>query len=54
MRVATIAVSAVLALVGVVLTVETALLGGGLGLLVGPMFVVAGALRLYLLRSRHG
>jgi hypothetical protein len=37
---------------GVVLIVETARLGGGVGYLLGALFVAAGAGRLYLLRRR--
>jgi hypothetical protein len=33
---------------GVALLVETAVLGGGAGLLLGGLFVLAGGLRLYL------
>jgi hypothetical protein len=40
--------SAVLLLLGLTLIVETAVLGGGLGLLLGVLFVLAGGLRLYL------
>jgi hypothetical protein len=45
---ATIVLSVVLALLGVVLIVETALVGGGLGYLLGSLFVLGGGLRLYL------
>ena len=45
---ATIVLSAVLVVLGVVLVVETALVGGGLGYLLGALFVLAGVLRLYL------
>ncbi len=37
---------------GTAVTVRTALLGGGLGLLLGPLFVAAGLGRLFLLRHR--
>jgi hypothetical protein len=40
--------SGILVLVGVALLVETAALGGGIGLLLGGLFVLAGGLRLYL------
>jgi hypothetical protein len=40
--------SAALLLLGLVLIDETAVLGGGLGLLLGVLFVLAGGLRLYL------
>lgn len=46
----TLALSAVLVLIGVVLLVKTARLGGGLGYLLGGLFVLAGSLRLYLSR----
>lgn len=45
---ATVAFSAVLLVLGLALIVETALLGGGIGLLLGALFVLAGGLRLYL------
>ena len=45
---ATFFFSAVLLLLGLALIVETAVLGGGLGLLLGVLFVLAGGLRLYL------
>jgi hypothetical protein len=44
----TVAISAVLVLLGVAILVETALVGGGIGYLLGALFVSAGALRLYL------
>ena len=40
--------SGALVLLGVVLIVETAVLGGGIGLLLGALFLLAGGLRLYL------
>ena len=40
--------SGVLVPIGLVLLVETALLGGGIGFLLGALFVLAGAARLYL------
>jgi hypothetical protein len=40
--------SGVLLALGVALIVETAVLGGGIGLLLGALFVLAGGLRLYL------
>jgi hypothetical protein len=46
----TLAVSLVLVALGLVLLVETALLGGGSGYVFGLLFVLAGALRLYVLR----
>jgi hypothetical protein len=45
---ATIVFSALLLVLGVVLIVETALLGGGIGLLLGALFALGGGLRLYL------
>src|SRR5204863_9438922 len=56
---ATAAISVLLVVVGAVLIAETALVGGGIGFLFGALFVLAGALRLYLSvspkarRSRH-
>jgi len=38
--------------IGIALLVQTARLGGGLGYLIGVLFVVLGAGRLYLLRRR--
>ncbi len=49
-RPVTLALSALLFVLGLVLIVETALLGGGIGFLLGALFVVAGILRLYLSR----
>jgi hypothetical protein len=40
--------SGALVLLGLVLIVETAVLGGGIGLLLGALFLLAGGLRLYL------
>jgi hypothetical protein len=45
---ATIALSLLLVLLGVTVIVETALLGGGIGFLLGALLVLAGALRVYL------
>jgi nitrate reductase NapE component len=45
---ATAVFSGLLLALGVALIVETALLGGGFGFLVGVLFVLAGGLRLYL------
>ena len=39
---------------GVTMTALTAWRGGGLGLVLGPLFVAAGAGRLWLLRRRSG
>lgn len=47
---ATVVISGLLALMGIVLIVETALLGGGIGFLLGTLFLLAGGLRVYLLR----
>ena len=50
---ATVVFSAVAALLGVVLIVETAIVGGTLGFLIGGLFLLAGVLRLALvLRAR--
>jgi hypothetical protein len=46
----TIAVSAVLAGIGVVLIVETALVGGVIGYLLGVLFLLAGSFRALLTR----
>jgi hypothetical protein len=40
--------SGALVVIGLVLVVETAVLGGGVGLLLGALFLLAGGLRLYL------
>jgi hypothetical protein len=40
--------SGALVLLGLVLIVETAVLGGGIGLVLGALFLLAGGLRLYL------
>jgi hypothetical protein len=45
-----LALSLVLAGIGVAIIVETALLGGGIGYLLGVLFLFAGAGRLYLER----
>lgn len=47
-RRATVAISAVLVILGVAIIVETAIVGGGIGYLLGTLFASAGALRLYL------
>jgi hypothetical protein len=39
--------------IGVALVVETAILGGGIGYLLGLLFVAAGAGRLYVIRGRR-
>jgi hypothetical protein len=47
--------SAVLIVLGIAIIVRTIVagVGGGLGLLFGVLFVLAGGLRLYLQRTRH-
>jgi hypothetical protein len=45
---ATVVFSFLLALLGLALVIETAALGGGLGFILGGLFVLAGILRLYL------
>lgn len=48
-RAATVAVSGLIAVLGVILLVETALAGGGTtGYLLGGLFILAGLGRLYL------
>jgi hypothetical protein len=47
---ATILISALLVALGVVLIVETALVGGGVGFFVGVLFLGAGVLRIVLAR----
>jgi hypothetical protein len=47
MSVATSALSALLVLLGLAVLVETALLGGGVGFLLGALLVLAGGLRIY-------
>lgn len=49
---ATVFFSSLLVLLGVVLVVETALAGGGVGYLLGIMLALVGALRVYLTRRR--
>ena len=44
----TLVSAALLLVLGIALIVETAVLGGGIGLLLGALFVLAGGLRLYL------
>jgi hypothetical protein len=50
---ATALLSGVIALLGVVLIVETAIVGGMLGYLLGALFLAAGGLRLALLLRRR-
>jgi hypothetical protein len=47
--------SAVLIVLGIAIIIRTiaAGVGGGLGLILGVLFVLAGGLRLYLQRTRH-
>jgi hypothetical protein len=52
-RAATAALAVVFVCIGVALLVEAAVAGGGLGYLIGLLFVGAGAGRLYLLRTRR-
>jgi hypothetical protein len=47
-RSVTVVISAVLVILGVAILVETAIVGGGIGYLLGALFASAGALRLYL------
>jgi len=47
-RSVTIAISAVLVILGAAILVETAMVGGGIGYLLGALFAAAGGLRLYL------
>lgn len=44
----TIALSGLLIVLGIVLVVETALFGGGIGFLLGAVLLLAGVGRLYL------
>ena len=46
----TVVLSAVMVVLGVVLLVETAVIGGGIGYLFGGLLVLAGAGRLYVSR----
>jgi hypothetical protein len=46
----TLAFSALLVVLGVVILVETAIVGGGLGYVLGALLAAAGALRIYLVR----
>jgi hypothetical protein len=52
----TIVFSGLLVAIGVVIVVRTlaAGVGGGLGLLIGALFVLAGGLRIYLQRGARG
>jgi hypothetical protein len=51
-----VVLSGVLVVLGVAIIVRSiaAGVGGGLGLLLGVLFVIAGGARLYLHRQRHG
>ena len=51
---ATFTFSAILVGLGLLLVVETALVGGGVGYLLGVLFVLAGALRAYMTRLGRG
>jgi hypothetical protein len=51
---ATVLLSVLIALLGAVLVVETAIVGGTLGYLLGALFLAAGGLRLALLLRRRG
>jgi hypothetical protein len=51
-RRAVIVFSITLVVIGIALIVRTALLGGGIGLLLGALFLAAGAGRVYLLKRR--
>jgi hypothetical protein len=48
---ATRVLASLLALIGVVLLVEAALVGGTAGLVIGALFLLAGLGRLYLVRG---
>jgi uncharacterized membrane protein HdeD (DUF308 family) len=50
---ATVVLSALTALLGVVLIVETAVVGGALGFLLGALLLAAGGLRLALVLRRR-
>ena len=47
--------SAVMIVLGIAIIIRTVVagVGGGLGLILGVLFVLAGGLRLYLQRTRH-
>lgn len=49
----TTATSALMIGLGVAILVRTAIVGGGVGLLLGALFIAAGAARLWLLRRRR-
>ncbi len=46
----TLALSALLVVLGVVVLVETAVVGGSLGYVLGALLTLAGGLRIYLVR----
>lgn len=50
----TVVLSSLLVVLGLVLLVETALAGGGLGFLLGVLIVLAGGLRIYLVKRWAG
>ena len=52
-RNAIVLLASVFVLVGLAMIVRTALLGGGVGLLLGALFIALGAARLYLLFGRR-
>jgi hypothetical protein len=52
-RKAVVALALVFVAIGVALVVETAIAGGGVGYLLGVLFVAAGIGRLYVLRARR-
>jgi hypothetical protein len=47
-RTATVALAGILVVLGLAVIVETAVLGGGVGFLLGALLLLAGAARLYL------
>jgi hypothetical protein len=54
--VTTLVFSGLLVLLGLAIIIRTIVagVGGGIGLLIGALFILAGGLRVYLLRHRHG
>lgn len=51
-NVATLSLSALMVVLGLVLLVEGVVVGGTLGVVLGLLFVAAGSLRIWLLRGR--
>jgi hypothetical protein len=47
---ATQALSVLLIVLGIAICIETVIEGGGIGFALGPLLILAGALRIYLLR----